>query len=113
MKVVAAAPPAPSGRTAGLGSFEYGFSAGQTPAGVGDVRAVLDQVAACSFEDVGGDRPAAFQGGVVARVLGFAGQAVHGLVDALAPGTARSGGAGGSFECGDGLLRAPARRARA
>ncbi|MFJ9710169.1 hypothetical protein [Streptomyces sp. NPDC101234] len=86
--------------------MKYGFGAGQAPAGAGDVEAVFDQVAVGAFDDSGGDRPAAFQGGVVAQVFGFAGQVVHGLVDALAFGAAQLGGTGGGLECGGGLLHA-------
>lgn len=62
------------------------------------------------LDDSGGDRPAAFKGGVVAQVLGLAGQVVHGLVDGLALGAMQSGGAGGFLECGGGLLHAAAQQ---
>ena len=39
-------------------SFDDGFGAAQSPAGPGEVRSVLDEVAAGAFDDAGGDRPA-------------------------------------------------------
>ncbi len=41
--------------------LEDGFCAGESPAGAGDVQAVLDEVAAGAFDDAGGDRPTRLQ----------------------------------------------------
>ncbi|MCX4404606.1 MULTISPECIES: hypothetical protein [unclassified Streptomyces] len=102
--------PGPVGVEVAVGAdgaqFEYGFGAGEAPTGAGDVQAVFGQVAACSLDDAGGDRPAASQSGVVAQVFGLAGQVVHGVVDALALGAAQSCGSGGRLERGGGLLNA-------
>jgi hypothetical protein len=63
--------PGPVGVEVAIGAdgtqFEYGFSSGQASVGAGDVQAVFDQVSACSLDDSGGDRPAAFKGGVERR----------------------------------------------
>jgi len=48
--------------------FEDGFGAGESPAGSGDVHAVLDEVAAGAFDDAGGDGPAVVQRGRVVQV---------------------------------------------
>jgi hypothetical protein len=48
---------------------EDSFGAGQAPPRSGDVEPVADQVAACSLDDPGRDRPARGQGLVVAQEL--------------------------------------------
>ena len=45
-------------------SFDDGFGAAQSPAGAGEVRSVLDEVAAGAFDDACGDRPARVCGAV-------------------------------------------------
>src|SRR4029453_13194407 len=74
--------------------LEDGLGAVQTPAGAGDVQPVADQVAAGAFDHAGGDRPAAFQGGVVAEELPLGGQVTDTGVDsfALVSGQASVGG---------------------
>src|ERR1700722_2857346 len=51
---------------------EDGLGAGQAPAGAGDAHPVLDEVAAGSFDDAGGDGPALGEGAGVVQV-GFLG----------------------------------------
>src|SRR6185369_641489 len=60
-----------------------GLGAGQAPAGAGDAHPVLHEVAAGSFDDAGGDRPASRQGGgiVQVRLLGL--EVVQGRADDL------------------------------
>ena len=53
--------------------FEDGFGAVETPAGAGDVHAVLDEMAAGALDHPGGDRPPSGQGGGVVQV-GLLGQ---------------------------------------
>jgi hypothetical protein len=48
--------------------LEDGFGASQAPSRACDVEAVGDYMAACSFNDAGGDRPALPQGGGVVKV---------------------------------------------
>ena len=48
---------------------EDSFGAGQGPAGAGDVHAVLDEVAAGTLDDAGGDGEAGGEVFVVAEVL--------------------------------------------
>src|SRR5215470_6282178 len=63
------------------------FGASESPPGSGDVEPVADQVAACSFDDAGGDGPSRGQGLIVAQVLVLAGQVADAGVKArlLAP----------------------------
>src|SRR5438094_4811475 len=60
--------------------FEDGLGAVQAPAGAGDVHAVFDQVAAGTFDDAGGDRPARGQRARVVEVLLLVVQVVGGGV---------------------------------
>src|SRR5665811_1856564 len=71
--------------------LEDRFGAGESPAGSGDVEAVGHDVAAGTFDDAGGDGPAAGQGGWVVQVGRLAGQVVGGVVGAFALGRAQAG----------------------
>src|SRR5260221_1064626 len=53
---------------------EDGFGTVEAPTGAGDVHAIFDQVAACAFDDAGGDRPALLQGVGVAEVGALVGE---------------------------------------
>src|SRR5438094_933064 len=64
--------------------FEDGLGAVQAPAGAGDVHAVFDQVAAGTFDDAGGDRPARGQRARVVEVLLLVVQVVGGGVGVAA-----------------------------
>lgn len=66
--------------------FEDGLGSGQSPAGAGDVEAVLYQVPAGAFDDAGSDRPAAGQRGRVVQVGGLVGQVPGAGVGAGTPG---------------------------
>src|SRR5688572_630399 len=63
---------------------EDGLGAGQAPAGAGDVHAVLDEVAAGTFDDAGGDGEAGGEVFVVAEVFLVVQQVVGAAVDGLA-----------------------------
>jgi hypothetical protein len=74
---------------------EHGLGAGQAPPGSGDAEAVADDVPAGSFDDPGGDRPAAGERGGVAEAGLFGLQVVRGLADVLVVLSARFGGVRG------------------
>ena len=87
--------------------FEDGFCAVESPAGAGDVHAVLDEVAAGAFDDSGGDRPAAREGGRVVQVGPFVGQVGGGGVGAGASAAVEAG-CGGLAADGAGDAGGPA-----
>src|SRR5262249_48109664 len=61
--------------------LEDGLGAVETPAGAGDVHAVLDQVPTGTLDDAGGNRPSALEGGGIVEVWPLAGQVGGALVD--------------------------------
>jgi hypothetical protein len=81
---------------------EDGFGAVQAPACSGDVEPVADQVAACSFDDPGGDGPARGQGLVVAQELLLAGQVADAGIRAVALAGGKDGGVGFGGDLGGG-----------
>jgi hypothetical protein len=71
---------------------EDGFGAFQAPPCSADIEPVADQVAACPFDDPGGDGPACCQGLVVAEEFVLAGEVMRVRAVPLAGG--QSGGVG-------------------
>ena len=88
--------------------FEDGFGSGQAPSGAGDVHAVFDQVAAGSFDDPGGDRPARGQRGRVVQVGCLCGEVVGAGVGVLAFGRGVAGGLCKSPMSPDPMMGTPA-----
>jgi hypothetical protein len=62
---------------------EDGFGSFEVPAGAGDVESAADEVAA-GLRPPGGDRPATFQGGVVAELVEVTGEVADACVHAFA-----------------------------
>ena len=74
--------------------LEDGFGAVESPAGAGDVHAVLDEVAARALDDAGGDRPALVERGRVVEEVRLVREVGGGAVGvgALAAGQLVVGG---------------------
>jgi hypothetical protein len=83
--------------------LEDGFGSGQTPPCARYVHSVLDEVAAGTLYQAGGDRPAPLQGGGVVEVGTFAGEVADRLVGALAFGAGEAAGAGLIVDRGGGI----------
>lgn len=84
-----------------------GFGSLQSPAGAGDVHAVLDQVAAGSLDHAGGDRPACLEGLVVGQVGLLAGEVLGRFVGSLAFGAGVAEADGAAADSGRDLARLP------
>src|ERR1017187_292194 len=70
------------------------FGSCRPPAGPGEIHPVLHDVAACSFYDPGGDRPAAAQRGGVVQAGLFRGEVARAGIRAFAFGSRVAVGAG-------------------
>ena len=81
---------------------EDGLGAVQAPSGPSDVETVGYEVAACSLDDAGRDRPAGVEGLVVAQELALVPQVADARVGAGAPAAFQSGGIGFGGDLGGG-----------
>src|SRR5487761_1392801 len=80
------------------------LGSGQSPSRAADVEAVADQMAACAFDDAGGDGPAGREGLVVAQAVVLVSQVADACVGPGAPTAFQSGGVGLGGDLGGGPL---------